>query len=203
MNGKRPTSTPTPSTASLRPRRGAATAATLAAALLLAGCSASADPEPRAVPGRPTPTVTASASPTAVALPSPALSGVRGEIERSVLAYFTALNQAFATGDTSTYATTFTSGCKPCTTIRTRLDDETRKGNKPDGLRDEVSNLKVTVGTNNTGFANAFVRVPAYRIVDSKGATVGTYTESSSTVNITVLKTPQGWKVIDIADASA
>ena len=171
--------------------------------LALASCSAGSSP-PAGLPIAPSPATSTSApSPTAVALPSPQRSGVEGEIERAVLAYFANLNEAFVTGDTTAYAQTFTDGCKPCLMLRKNLDAETAKGNRADGLRDEVSNLKVTVGTGQTGFVNADVRVPAYRILDRNGGVVGNYTESSSKFTVWVLKTPTGWKVIDIADAGA
>lgn len=101
------------------------------------------------------------------------------------------------------YAATFTPGCRACATIKERLNADTAKGNRLDGLRDEVSDLKVKLGTNNTAFVNVKVNVPAYRRLGPEGQVLGTFTASSSTFNMTLNKAADTWKVIDITDAAS
>ena len=200
-----------------RVHAGARFCAAVLAGVLLGGCArAESDPLPQPPPFSPTaaaaptrasaasaPASKVSASPSAAALPAPSRGGVEGEIERAVLGYFTALNDAFVTGDTTRYATTFTAGCAACTTLKARLDADRNKGLRADGLRDEVSGLTVMVGTNNTGFASAKVRVPPFRLLDRAGNTVKASPETSSTLTIAVNKTAAGWKVIDVRNAAS
>ncbi len=166
------------------------------AALLLSACG---DDVPEAAP---LPAPSPSSSPTAAPLPSPRETGTKGEVERAVLAYFAALNTAFATGDTSGFPATYADTCAPCAAFKQSVDAILAKGQRFQGARDEVTGLRVTLGTGQTGFAAVDLRVPAYRLVDASGSTVADYPVSTGTLNVTVLRTPQGWKVINLADAS-
>lgn len=169
--------------------------------LLVVGCSSEAAPVPDPLPPASSP-ASPSSSPTADALPSPEESGTKGEIERAVLAYFAAINTAFATNDTAGLPATYTSDCKGCAAFKKGIDDVLATDRRFDGARDEITFRKVVEGTGGVGFVGVDLRVTAHRLVDAGGKTVIEYPASTAVLNLTVFKTPEGWKVIDVADAS-
>lgn len=174
--------------------------ALLAVGVLLTGCSSDGG---EAAPV-PLPAVSATPSQVPPALPAPRRSGTAGEVERAVLAYFSALNDAAVSGDTTAFRRTFTPGCSGCRAFADRLDALHAKGQRLDGARDVVSRLDVQTGAGRAAAASVAYTIPSYRVLGPGGAVVGTYDGAQEVVNMALEKqSAGGWLVISSRDATS
>ncbi|MCW2607697.1 MAG: hypothetical protein JWO60_2390, partial [Frankiales bacterium] len=169
---------------------------------LAAGCSAQAEPPSLPVPTAASPS--ASPSPSAVALPSPKETGVAGEIERAVLAYYEVRNATSSSRSTAAYREVYTASCTTCETYADRLDTYFAKDQTFRGAVTEVLSLRVLPGgTPGTGSADLRLRVPAYALVGADGAVVEEFEGSEGSVTLFLGRQPDGaWKVASVVNGS-
>ena len=136
-------------------------AGALVAAVLLAGCS---DPdEPGTVP-RTTPTV-------ATSTPSPTPTTVEAQIEAMMLAYFTASNEMFETGQVSQVRAFSSDGC-PCRKISNDVQKVVSAGGRYEGTSYEVTSVNVHDVAGATAAAEVKADVSPYKVIDGSGKTI-------------------------------
>jgi hypothetical protein len=170
-------------------------AAAAAGALALGGCSDGEEQEPQTLPP-----VSPAASPTPTAatplpVPSPTTTGDKAPVEQAILAYYAALNQAFATGDLSGYTPLHTADCSACMKFTTLIRETQARGERFDGVGDLITSYNVADFRGDNALVDVRFTIPAYRIVASDGREVGSYAEEKQR-NVVVLRRVGGkWLV--------
>jgi hypothetical protein len=141
-------------------RAGIAVLAGLLSVAGLTGCSGS-DPEPGTL--SPTPSTSTTSAP-----PSPSATTPEQQIEATMKEYFAVTNEAFNTGDVDRLREFSTSGC-PCRRAANSIEKTIGSGGHFEGIRYDVTSIRVHDLTDNTAIAEVKATLPPYKVFDGEG----------------------------------
>jgi hypothetical protein len=128
--------------------------------LAITGCSGS-EPKVGHVTGSPTPT-------SSTASPSTTATTPEQQIEATMRDYFAVTNEAFKTGDVDKLRRFSTSGC-PCRRAANSIESTINSGGHFEGIRYDVTSVRVHDLRGNTAIAEVKALLPAYKVFDGDG----------------------------------
>jgi hypothetical protein len=141
-------------------RAGAAVLAGLLAAAGLSACSGS-DPKPSTLSPSPSPS-------TSNASPSPSATTPEQQVQATMTDYFDVTNEAITTGEVTALRAFSTSAC-PCRKAAKTIESTIGSGGHFEGLRYEVTSIKVHNLEATTAGAEVRATLAPYKVFDGDG----------------------------------